>query len=134
MVNMLLQLMEEFDAPGLLVATTNLEGARRALFRRFDEVLQVPPPGPEEIEKLLEFKVEHNNKMFIQLNIQNKLVHDPVITQLPEKRLVKSCADKVNKRIGLVRKTQIAAVAQIAVNRHRHNVPFIFIHGSGSCI
>ena len=53
-VNMLLQLMEEFDAPGLLVATTNLEGALdEALFRRFDEVLQVPPPGPEEIEKLL---------------------------------------------------------------------------------
>jgi SpoVK/Ycf46/Vps4 family AAA+-type ATPase len=53
-VNMLLQLMEEFDAPGLLVATTNLEGALdEALFRRFDEVLQVPPPGPEEVEKLL---------------------------------------------------------------------------------
>jgi SpoVK/Ycf46/Vps4 family AAA+-type ATPase len=53
-VNMLLQLLEEFDAPGLLVATTNLEGALDdALFRRFDEVLQVPPPGPNEIEKLL---------------------------------------------------------------------------------
>lgn len=54
-VNMLLQLMEEYDAPGgLLVATTNLEGSLdEALFRRFDEVLQVPHPGPEEIEKLL---------------------------------------------------------------------------------
>ena len=53
-VNSLLQLMEEYDAPGLLVATTNVEHSLdNALFRRFDEVLQVPPPGPEEIEKLL---------------------------------------------------------------------------------
>jgi SpoVK/Ycf46/Vps4 family AAA+-type ATPase len=53
-VNMLLQMLEEFDAPGLLVATTNLEGSLDdALFRRFDEVLHVPPPGADEIEKLL---------------------------------------------------------------------------------
>lgn len=53
-VNMLLQLMEEFEGPGLLVATTNLESSLdEALFRRFDEVLQVPLPGPNEIEKLL---------------------------------------------------------------------------------
>ncbi len=53
-VNSLLQLMEEYDAPGLLVATTNVETSLdSALFRRFDEVFLVPPPGPEEIEKLL---------------------------------------------------------------------------------
>jgi SpoVK/Ycf46/Vps4 family AAA+-type ATPase len=53
-VNMLLQLMEEFDAPGLLVATTNVEESLdEALFRRFDEVFAVLPPGPQEIEKLL---------------------------------------------------------------------------------
>jgi SpoVK/Ycf46/Vps4 family AAA+-type ATPase len=53
-VNSLLQLMEEYDAPGLLVATTNVESSLDiALFRRFDDVLQVPPPGPKEIEKLL---------------------------------------------------------------------------------
>lgn len=53
-VNSLLQLMEEYDAPGLLVATTNVESSLdEALFRRFDEVLQVPLPGQEEIEKLL---------------------------------------------------------------------------------
>jgi SpoVK/Ycf46/Vps4 family AAA+-type ATPase len=53
-VNSLLQLMEEYDAPGLLVATTNVEESLdNALFRRFDEVFQVPPPGPSEIEKLL---------------------------------------------------------------------------------
>jgi SpoVK/Ycf46/Vps4 family AAA+-type ATPase len=53
-VNSLLQLMEEYDAPGLLVATTNIESALdNALFHRFDEVFLVPPPGPEEILKLL---------------------------------------------------------------------------------
>ena len=46
--------MEEYDAPGLLVATTNIESSLdNALFRRFDEVFLVPLPGPEEIEKLL---------------------------------------------------------------------------------
>jgi SpoVK/Ycf46/Vps4 family AAA+-type ATPase len=53
-VNSLLQLMEEYDAPGLLVATTNVESSLdTALFRRFDDVFQVPLPGAEEIEKLL---------------------------------------------------------------------------------
>lgn len=54
LVNMLLQLMEEFDAPGLVVATTNLESVLDdALFRRFDEVLKIPLPGSREIEQLL---------------------------------------------------------------------------------
>lgn len=53
-VNSLLQLMEDYDAPGLLVATTNIESSLdSALFRRFDDVFMVPPPGAEEIEKLL---------------------------------------------------------------------------------
>jgi len=53
-VNSLLQLMEEYDAPGILVATTNIEDSLdTALFRRFDDVFQVPPPGPDEIDKLL---------------------------------------------------------------------------------
>lgn len=53
-VNALLQLMEEYDAPGLLVATTNLESALDpALFRRFDDVFSIPLPGSAEIEQLL---------------------------------------------------------------------------------
>jgi SpoVK/Ycf46/Vps4 family AAA+-type ATPase len=53
-VNSLLTLMEEYDAPGLLVATTNIEDSLdTALFRRFDEVFMVPPPGNVEIESLL---------------------------------------------------------------------------------
>jgi SpoVK/Ycf46/Vps4 family AAA+-type ATPase len=53
-VNALLQLMEEYDAPGLLVATTNIESSLdQALFRRFDDVFQIPLPGPNEVEHLL---------------------------------------------------------------------------------
>jgi SpoVK/Ycf46/Vps4 family AAA+-type ATPase len=53
-VNSLLTLMEDYDAPGLLVATTNIEDSLDpALFRRFDEVFLVPPPGDAEIENLL---------------------------------------------------------------------------------
>lgn len=57
-VNSLLQLMEDYDAPGLLVATTNVESSLdSALFRRFDDVFQVPLPGPDEIRKLLQMTV-----------------------------------------------------------------------------
>lgn len=53
-VNTLLQLMEEYDAPGLLVATTNIENSLdEALFRRFDDVFAVPLPGKTEIGQLL---------------------------------------------------------------------------------
>jgi len=53
-VNSLLQLMEEYDAPGLLVATTNIQSSLdEALFRRFDDVFYVPLPGAVEVERLL---------------------------------------------------------------------------------
>lgn len=49
-VNMLLMLLDEYAAPGLLIATTNLEGALdRALFRRFDEVIEITRPTEKEI-------------------------------------------------------------------------------------
>lgn len=55
-VNSLLQLMEEYDAPGLLVATTNIESSLdSALFRRFDEVFHVPLPSQHEIRNLLQW-------------------------------------------------------------------------------
>lgn len=54
-VNTLLQLMEEYDAPGLLVATTNIaDSLDPALFRRFDDAFLVPLPGDTEILRLLQ--------------------------------------------------------------------------------
>jgi SpoVK/Ycf46/Vps4 family AAA+-type ATPase len=55
-VNTLLQLMEEYDAPGILVATTNIEASLdHALFRRFDDAFPVPLPGSAQIDQLLRF-------------------------------------------------------------------------------
>ncbi|MEM6531690.1 MAG: ATP-binding protein [Myxococcota bacterium] len=52
-VNALLQLLEDYELPGLLVATTNVEQSLdKALFRRFDDVIHIPLPGVDEIEKL----------------------------------------------------------------------------------
>ena len=54
-VNSLLGLLEEYTAPGLLVATTNLsKSLDPALFRRFDDVIEIPLPGEQEIVRLLQ--------------------------------------------------------------------------------
>lgn len=54
-VNMLLTLLDEYDAPGLVLATTNLKvSLDEALFRRFDDVIEVPMPGKTERKRLLE--------------------------------------------------------------------------------
>lgn len=53
-VNALLQFLDEYDAPGILVATTNVEESLdEAIFRRFDDVFLIPLPGEAEIERLL---------------------------------------------------------------------------------
>lgn len=53
-VNMLLTLLDEYDAPGLVIATTNLKvSLDEALFRRFDDVIEMPMPEINEIERLL---------------------------------------------------------------------------------
>jgi len=53
-VNILLQLMEDYEAPGILIATTNLETSLDdALFRRFDDIIELPKPEPDQILNLL---------------------------------------------------------------------------------
>ncbi len=53
-VNILLNLMEEYSSPGILIATTNLESSLdTALFRRFDDVIEIPLPSENEILQLL---------------------------------------------------------------------------------
>lgn len=75
-VNSLLQLMEEYDAPGLLVATTNLESALDpALFRRFDDVFSIPLPGAAEIEKLLKLTLS-------SVWLDKPIVWEPLVAKL----------------------------------------------------
>ena len=53
-VNILLGLLEEYDGEGILIATTNLEGSLdNALFRRFDDFIELSKPGEKEIALLL---------------------------------------------------------------------------------
>ncbi len=52
--NGLLEMLENHRGEGLVIAATNLDSSLdAALFRRFDEVLRIPLPGAEEIERLL---------------------------------------------------------------------------------
>ncbi|MDD4803088.1 MAG: ATP-binding protein [Syntrophomonas sp.] len=53
-VNMLLMLLDEYDAPGLVIATTNLKVTLdEALFRRFDDIIEITLPTEHEIRELL---------------------------------------------------------------------------------
>lgn len=53
-VNILLGLLEEYVGEGILIATTNLEGSLdNALFRRFDDFIELSKPGEKEIALLL---------------------------------------------------------------------------------
>lgn len=57
--NALLELLEDYRGDGLVIAATNLDTELDpALFRRFDEVLRIPFPGTEEIERLLATTLE----------------------------------------------------------------------------
>jgi len=52
-VNILLTLLEEYNSKGILIATTNLENVLdQALFRRFDDIIEIPKPSKEEILRL----------------------------------------------------------------------------------
>jgi SpoVK/Ycf46/Vps4 family AAA+-type ATPase len=53
-VNILLGLLEEYDGEGILISTTNLQGSLdKALFRRFDDLIELPKPSEIEIIELL---------------------------------------------------------------------------------
>jgi SpoVK/Ycf46/Vps4 family AAA+-type ATPase len=73
-VNILLGLLEEYDGEGILIATTNLEGIiDKALFRRFDDFIELPKPSQKEITELLRISVSAlklNSK--INLNLYSK--------------------------------------------------------------
>ncbi len=89
-VNSLLQLMEEYDAPGILVATTNVESALdEAMFRRFDDVFLVPAPGRDEIDKLLKLTLS-------SMQVADKIDWDAIISALigsPAAQVVKAAQD-----------------------------------------
>lgn len=57
-VNILLTLLEDFNSQGLLIATTNVEKTiDHALFRRFDDIIELPKPSRDEIKRLAKMTV-----------------------------------------------------------------------------
>lgn len=95
-VNMLLMLLDEYDAPGILVATTNLEQSLdKALFRRFDEVIEIQKPSDVEIKKLFDTTLS-------SFNLSNNINWDMLVEK------VKGCS--------------AASIVQIAENSAKSSV------------
>ncbi len=62
-VNILLTLLEDYNSQGILVATTNVENSiDHALFRRFDDIVEMPKPSTEEILRLTKMTVSAISK------------------------------------------------------------------------
>mgnify|MGYP001171509257 CR=1 FL=1 len=62
-VNILLTLLEEYHSQGILIATTNIENALdQALFRRFDDIIEMPKPNEEDILKLTKMTLSSIDK------------------------------------------------------------------------
>lgn len=75
-VNMLLMLLDEYSAPGLVVATTNLESSLdKALFRRFDEVIEITRPTDKEVLALFKFSLSAFN---VAANINWEMIVEKV--------------------------------------------------------
>ncbi len=75
-VNILLNVLEDFSGPGLIIATTNLEGAiDKAIFRRFDDIIELPKPGKREIERLMK-------STLASIKIDKTVKWDKVVSQL----------------------------------------------------
>jgi len=119
-VNTLLQLMEEYDAPGLLVATTNIEDSLdEAMFRRFDEVFLVPLPGPEEIDRLLRLTLS-------AVQVSNRVEWEKLVSLLKgtsAAQVVKSAMDAAKAAVlngqKLVEERHLrAAIADLRPNRN----------------
>lgn len=75
-VNMFLQLLDEYEPIGLIVATTNLKDKLdKALFRRFDESFEMVKPSLREIEKVLKMTLSsiHTSKDFDWIGLSDKM-------------------------------------------------------------
>lgn len=59
-VNAFLQMLDDYDGPSLLIAATNHEALLdRALWRRFDDVVEFPPPTVHQMRRLLRLRFRH---------------------------------------------------------------------------
>lgn len=76
LVNILLNLLEDYKAPGIVVATTNFEGILdKALFRRFDEIIEMSKPGKDQILKILKTSLS-------AMNVSKKVHWEKIVSEL----------------------------------------------------
>ena len=69
-INSFLQLLDGFSAPSLVIAATNHEQLLDpALWRRFDEVVDFPPPNVHDIRSLLAMKLKNFPRTGIDLKL-----------------------------------------------------------------
>ncbi|MEQ8303126.1 MAG: ATP-binding protein [Cyclobacteriaceae bacterium] len=62
-VNILLTLLEDYNSNGILIATTNIENVLDdALFRRFDDIIEMPKPTKDEILALVKLNLSSMEK------------------------------------------------------------------------
>lgn len=115
-VNALLQFLDEYDAPGILVATTNVEESLdEAIFRRFDDVFLLPLPGPEEIERLLKLTLS-------AIKVSGQVNWNAVITALvgfSAAYVVKAAQDAAKAAVLVGRKTVEEGDLQRAISEIR---------------
>lgn len=115
-VNALLQFLDEYDAPGILVATTNVEESLdEAIFRRFDDVFLLPLPGPAEIERLLKLTLS-------AIKVSGHLNWDAVIAALvgfSAAYVVKAGQDAAKAAVLVGRKTVEESDLQRAISEIR---------------
>ncbi len=103
-VNMLLQLLEDYRGDGLIIAATNhYDSLDKAIYRRFDETVELPKPGIVEIARLLKktlsaLQVEKNVDFDIFSTSVDGLSFSEVerIAQNAAKRSVMANRKKVN--------------------------------------
>ncbi len=75
-VNILLTLLDEYNADGMIIATTNLEDhLDKALYRRFDDIVEFQKPSRQEVEELLRFYTSG-------LKLDKDIVWDKLLTKL----------------------------------------------------
>ena len=64
-VNAVLQMMDSYRGPSILIATTNYETLLdKAVWRRFDEIIRFEPPNLEQTKRLLAVKLSGVRRNF----------------------------------------------------------------------
>lgn len=115
-LNSFLQFIEQDNSESIIVAATNNQKLLdQALFRRFDDVLHYRLPGPAEIQRLFEYKIEGYDKHF---KVSEEVVKSA--KGLSHAEIAKVCDDTIKNSI--LYDVPITGKTVIDLLNERHNV------------